>query len=168
MPGEVGPSFQVLLFPDRPELNSQCLVTYGLSAHLCQIVGNSDSTAKIELIVCADASFESKALATLLFAVGHDAVTRHTIPEVHEVLMGVGAVLSNPVFEHFYLTFPGYFPVEFELCEAISPPVAFVQLIPVSSKERDLIAKQGWRAFENAIVEQHIDLLSFDARNELE
>lgn len=164
---DAAPSFQVLLFSDRPKRDSQCLVTYGLSAHLLQIVGNGDSTIKMELLICADSSFDPEALAALLFAVGQDAVTQHATPGVRKVLMGSGAILLNPVFEHFYLTFPGYFPAEFEMCEAVSSPVAIVQLIPISSKEREAIEKQGWRAFEDGMVEQHIDLLAFDNRREL-
>lgn len=164
---DAAPSFQVMLFSECPERGNQCLVTYGLSAHLFQIVGKGDSTTRMELIICADSSFDPKALAALLFAIGQNAVARHAIPEVHGVLMGAGAVLSNPMFEHFYLTFPGYFPAEFEICEAVSPPVAMIQLIPISFREHEIIVKQGWRTFENGVAEQHIDLLAFDTRREL-
>ena len=159
--------FQVLLFPKQPEPDGQCLVTFGLSAHQLRIEGQSGNTSRMEFAICAASSFDSKELAALLIAVGLDAVTRHVTPGIHGVLMGSGAVLSNPLFEHFYLSFPGYFPAEFELCETVSPPVVIAQLIPITSGERELIERQGWRSFESAMVDQRIDLLAFDTRQEL-
>lgn len=159
--------FQVLLFPERPELDSQSLVTYGLSAYPLRIIGKNDSELRIELAICADSTFDSRDLVALLIAIGLKAFKRQATPGAHGVLEGEGAILTNPVFEHFYLTFPGYFPSEFELCETVSPPVAIIQLIPISSKERELIMERGWRYFEQAIVEQGIDLLKFDRRREL-
>jgi len=161
------PSLQVMWFPECPEPNSQCLVTYGLSAHILQIISNGNSVNKMELIICTKSSIDSKALAALLFAIGQDALVQHATPGVHRVLIGEGAVLSNPLFEHFYLTLPGYFPDEFAICEALSPPVTMVQLIPISSREREVIEKQGWRVFEDELVKQDIDLLAFDTRLEL-
>ncbi len=165
--GDDTSAFQVLQFSERPTPESQCLVTFGLSAYQLHVINKSHATTRSEFVICADSSFETKALAALLIAIGLDAVARNATAEVHDVLAGSGAVWSNPVFEHFYLTFPGYFPEDFELCEAVSPPVSFVQLVPVSSRERRAIFRQGWRAFENSIVNQKIDLLAFDTRREV-
>ncbi|MDZ4151301.1 suppressor of fused domain protein [Methylicorpusculum sp.] len=165
-PGDESP-FQVLLFPECPDSSSQCLVTYGLSAHQLRIMGKNDSVIQVELIICADSLFDPKVLAASLIAVGLDAIRKNAIPTVHEVLLGEGAVSSNPVFEHLYLTFPGFFSPEFELCETVSPPVAIVQLIPISTNEKKLIAKRGWRVFEEGLAKQDIDLFKFDQRKEL-
>lgn len=165
--GEDALPFQVLLFPECPELDGQSLVTYGLSAHPLRIIGKNDSDFRMEFAICADSTFDSRNLVALLIAVGLKTFERLATPGAHEVIAGEGAILTNPVFEHFYLTFPGYFPTEFELCETVFPPVAIIQLIPISSKERELIMEKGWRFFEQTIVEQGIDLLKFDRRREL-
>lgn len=162
-------SFEVFLYSEQPESDCQCLVTFGLSAHQLQLVGKCDCVFRMELAICASSLFDSKALGALLFAVGLDILEHHTTPGVHGVLGGCGSVLANgnPIFEHLYLASPGYFPHEFELCLDLSPPVAIIQLIPISSGERDLIENEGWEVFEDAIIEQGIDLLEFDGRREV-
>lgn len=160
-------SFQVLLFPECPDSECFCLATYGLSAHELAIANNADMAVRMELIICADSTCDDNALAALLMAVGHELLKHHSTPGVHGVLPGNGPVLENPIFQGFYLALPGYFPVEFEVCENISPPVAICQLIPISSREAELVNNSGWRAFENAIVDQCADLLAFDRRIEI-
>lgn len=160
-------AFEVLEFSGRPQLDSQCLVTFGLSAHHLQIAREGNSTIRMELAIFAYRTFDSKVLGALLFAVGLDAIERHLTSGLHGVLNGSGPVLSggNPEFEHLYLASPGYFPRSFDWCTELSPPVAIVQLIPISSGERKLITEVGWSAFEDAIAERNIDLLKFDARS---
>jgi hypothetical protein len=159
-------NFQVLLFSEHSNYDFQCLTTFGLSAVPLHIA-SKDAVTRMEFMICANLSMDSKALVALLMAVGRHATVHWTTPGIHGVLAGSGAVLTNPVFEHFYLTCPGYLPTGFGLCESLSPPVVMGQLVPVSSNERELIEKKGWRAFEYAVVEQGIDLLAFDNRKEL-
>lgn len=162
--------FQVLAYPKQPELDCLTLITFGLSAHQLQVSDNCEGKVRMELLICANSSFESKLLYPLLFAAGLDALEHHATPGVHGVLNGSGPVLigGNPLFEHLYLTHPGFFPKEFDLCEELSPPVSIAQIIPISSNEREFIVREGWSEFENRATEQSVDFLEFDARKEVQ
>lgn len=157
--------FQVFFFKDQPIVGSICLVTFGLSSH--QFVGPKGGALKFELIICARAEFDPRALSALLIAVGQHCLAEHSTPGLHGVLPGEGGVLSNPEFEHIYWTFPGQLPEEFEVCSNLSPPVYFFQLLPVSSGERDLILSLGWREFERRLQATQHDLLELDRREDV-
>ena len=157
--------FQVLLFRNKPEDGSFCLVTFGLSAH--HFEGPKGGILRFELLLCGRSHFDSKALSALLIAVGRYCLGKHSAPGLHGILPGDGAVLDNPKFEHIYWSFPGLLPEEFELCRNVSPPVHFFQLLPISSAERDLIQSLGWREFEDRLCRSRVDVLEFDRREEV-
>jgi len=159
--------FQVLLFRAQPDEGVNCLVTYGLSAVELALGSGPSRSAAIELMICADQMIEPKRLAATLIGVGMHALTQGALPDLHQVLPGQGAVHDHPLFEHFYLTSPGYFPAEFDRCAGLMPPIEMVQLLPVSTRERAMIARQGWENFEDAASSGEIDLLLYDRRPEV-
>lgn len=160
-------SFQVLLFPNNPYTTENCLVTFGLSAVELSLGAEQPRLATVELLICANNEIEPKRLAATLIGVASHALRHRSLPDLHEVLPGQGAVHDNPLFEHFYLTSPGYFPAEFDRCTAVVPPIEMVQLLPITSRERVIITQQGWAHFEEAAVADDIDLLEYDRRAEI-
>ena len=153
---------QVLLFSHQPAEGTGCLLTFGLSTH--QLITRGGSPIRTELVICARDSFDNRSIAALLLSVASNAIETHTFPGIHEVLVGKGPVLSNDSFEHFYLTYPGYFSKEFEVCSELTPPVTFSQLIPVSSSEYALLVQRGWKFLEAQFEAREVDLLDFDRR----
>ncbi|MSQ59073.1 MAG: suppressor of fused domain protein [Betaproteobacteria bacterium] len=160
--------FFVLRFPGKPEPADQSLVTFGLSTHLLEISGR-DERIRMEFVICANASFDSKILAVLLVMLGEMVLESHSVPGVHCIYPCGSPIIigGDPRFEYAYLSFPGYLPSEFEVCDDLKPPVRFMQVIPITANEVEFIKNNGWRAFEDAFDEQEIDLMEFGRRREV-
>jgi hypothetical protein len=162
-----GGTFQILLFRDQPEPGLNCVVTFGVSAADIALGRQSQRRARVELMICADASIEIARLAGPLMVVARTALEARRLPDLHELMEGEGAVSENPLFEHIYLTNPGYFPAEFDACEGVAPPIEIVQLVPVSNGEREIITRLGWARFEDGAAEQGVDFAQYDRRPEV-
>lgn len=162
-----GGTVQILLFRDQPEPGLNCAVTFGLSAVQVALGSPPTRNGRMELLICADATIEIPRLAGPLLVVARRAMKYRRLPDMHDVLEGEGAVSENPLFEHIYLTNPGYFPAEFDECKSVSPPVEIFQLLPISNRERDMIVGEGWKCFERGASAQDIDFAQYDRRPEV-
>ena len=159
--------FMVLVYPPKPSGADSILMTCGLSAHRLY-VPSENRTTRIELGIFAREGPSKAVLNALLTAVALHLLETHESPGRHGILPGEGPVLAggNPSFESFYLRPPVGLPDGFASCGDLSSPIEILQLIPITSGEERLIANAGWCAFEQAVLAQQIDLLSFDTRRE--
>lgn len=164
-----GEALSVFEYIGQPDSAATTLLTFGLSSHQFRTRAPTAVTLRTELMICANSEFDAKALSALLFAVSFDALVEHLMPAEHGVLPGSGPVLGagNPRFEHLYFARPGFFPVKFQRVENILIPIDVMQLIPISTREKELISAEGWEAFEDLVIAQGIDLLEFDQRDEV-
>jgi hypothetical protein len=157
---------QILIFPGVPDANSFSVATFGLSSHEL-LLSDEQRMIRIELMICADSKFDADGVAALLMGVATECRKRHAIPGIHAVIPGSGPVLNSPGFEHLYVTLPGYFPAEFEICKQVVPSVLIGQLVPITTREAHFVREHGWKAFEERLVEQGCDLIAFDSREEI-
>lgn len=160
--------FMVLSYSQQSNGVNNVLLTCGLSAHRLY-VGSENRLTRIELGIFARGSWDNSALSSLLTSVALYLYEAHEAPGAHGILPGEGAVLNggNPLFESFYLRSPVGFPEDLSICESNSLPIEILQLIPITSSEEKIIRAAGWKAFEEAVIVQKIDLLSFDTRLEV-
>lgn len=167
--GKSGFSINVFEYIGQPDSAATTLLTFGLSSHQLRTREVTPVAVRTELMICANAEFHSKALSALLFAVAFDALDEHLIPAEHRVLSGSGPVLTggHARFEHLYFARPGFFPLNFQRFEEVSLPVDVMQIIPISTSEKELISIEGWESFEDLVIAQGIDLLDFDRRDEV-
>ena len=154
---------------DAPRTNDgHTLCTFGLSDH--QLYSpDGERRSRLEHVVFLRDAGKREQVAALLLAIASHALGKHHSPGIHHVLPGEGPVLheGNPDFEHFYLCRPLAGEPEFALFGATVPPIALVQLIPISSAEKVFIETWGGPRFEQLLLEQGVDFRGFDERTQV-
>lgn len=94
----------------------------------------------------------------LLHQIAMSALTEGRAYVRGEVLGPQGPVVPGSKMEAFYVAIPAYFPDEFATCRAEGEAVAIAWLVPITAREAGYVAKHGWDAFEDRLVEADPDL----------
>ena len=164
------PEYELKIFCfDAPRTNDgNTLCTFGISDHQLYSA-DGERRSRLEHVVFLSDAGKRERVAALLLAIASHSLGKHQTPGIHHVLPGKGPVLhgGNPDFEHFYLSRPLAGDPEFALCDATVPPIALVQLIPVSNAEKAFIETWGGPRFEQLLLEQDVDILGFDERSQV-
>lgn len=77
----------------------------------------------------------------------------------------MGPVIPGTEMTAFYVTSPTYFPDGFATCNSDSSPTVIAWLVPVSSQEADFVARIGWEAFEDALVEHNPPVINWHRKS---
>jgi len=135
------------------------LFTFGISDHQLYSA-DGERRSRLEHVVFLRDAGKRERVAALLLAIASHALGKHHSPGIHHVFGGEGPVMhgGNPDFEHFYLSRPLAGEPDFATCDTMDPPIALVQLIPISNAEKAFIETWGGACFELLLLEQCIDI----------
>jgi hypothetical protein len=145
--------FQIAKFSPPGLPNVSAFATLGLSHHPLTS-SRSGKTIRLELLVLTEGSGAERWMPSLLQQLGNAAIENRSAPLRGDVLGPGGPVIPGAEMTAFYVTSPMYFPDEFATCKSDSAPTAIAWMVPISTREADLIARIGWQAFEDILVSQ--------------
>lgn len=152
--------FQVVRFEKGSGPGTISLATLGLGRHLLTSP-TSGREIRHELLILAMKGMESGAIPSLLHQVGSAALRGHRALLRGDVIGPHGPLVAGSSMEALYVTAPVYFPDEFATYADAEGPVVIAWLVPISASEADYVARHGWSAFEDRLVEQDPDLTDF-------
>jgi hypothetical protein len=152
--------FQVVRFSDGSDFDSVGYATLRLS----RFPLSSRTTGRVirqELLVLAAESLDPDRVVSLLLQVGSAALhARHALLR-GDVIGPAGAFIPGSDLTALYVAAPVYFPDEFATFVGDEGEVVIVWLVPISTLEANFVARRGWSAFEDKLVEQDPDLVDF-------
>lgn len=146
--------FQIARFtpPELPGVTA--FTTLGLSRHPLT-ASRSGKAIRLELLLLTEDGGTERWIPSLLQQTGEAAMENRSAPLRGDVLGPSGPVIPNTEMTAFYVTSPMYFADEFGTCNSDPSPTVIAWLVPISSREADFVARIGWEAFEDALVEQN-------------
>jgi hypothetical protein len=146
---------QVVRFEGRPEPGVDTYATLGLARHIVELPGSR--SIRQELLISADASFSSDAVAGLVLSLAEHVLRRGRALLRGEVIGPAAPVIAGSTLTAVYVTNPS--PFDPSLTEFVSePPTVFAFLIPIAETEARLVQERGWRWFEDALERRDPDL----------
>lgn len=78
-----------------------------------------------------------------------------------DVIGPAGIIVPESEATALYVTMPVYFPNEFATFADANGDVVVAWLVPITTREADFIACQGWDAFEDRLVVSDPNLADF-------
>jgi hypothetical protein len=152
-----GERVQLSRFENQPVHGATTLTTLGLSNHELHLADGG--SLREELIVAARKESEIDYLGRALHGIAKDILERHHALLRGDVLGPRGPVVPDSTLEAFFCIHPAYWPESFDLFEGPEFEVGFLWLVPITKKESDYIANEGWKPMLDKIEAQDPDLL---------
>jgi hypothetical protein len=146
--------FQIAKFSPPGLPNVSAFATLGLGRHPLT-AQRSGKTIHLELLLLTEDGAAERWIPSLLQQIGDTAIENRCALLRGDVLGPRGPVIPDAEMTAFYVTSPMYFPDDFATCTSDSSPTVIAWLVPISSREADLIARIGWQAFEDILVSQN-------------
>lgn len=140
---------QIVAFDNAPVDGVTTYATMGLSRYsLSQSSGNH---IRQELLTSAEAGQDPAKMVNLLLA-----IAEHLVDERQALARGQVTTpqREDGVGTSFYCTNPSPFDQTTLTAEKFDPDVVFVYLIAILDSEAELVAKMGWRWFEEQLEAQ--------------
>lgn len=167
--GKVLP-YQVISFRDKPIEKAVTYITLGLSNHVMKLIDKEEhqvSEVRMELLASAYESIGPVPVVSLMMFIAEAALDRHECPWNGTVISLGSPIADSEEFQSVYCTEAGYFADDFKIYEASDPKTVFVNLVPITIREREFIQNNGSEAFDMQLIVQQPDLLNFDKRPEI-
>jgi hypothetical protein len=149
--------FQVVRFEKGSGSGTVGFARLGLSRHGLPSV-TSGREIRHQLLLLVPDSLRDGPMPALLHQVGMRALTSERALLRGDVLGPQGPLLPGSSMVALYVGMPVYFPDEFGSCEEDGHSVVIAWLIPISKLEAGYVARHGWGAFEERLVEADPDL----------
>ncbi|MDG4820257.1 suppressor of fused domain protein [Asanoa sp. WMMD1127] len=142
--------------PDSPFAGVMTVVTVGLwQRHLT--VGGDGALHQELLMHVPNEDYPARA-AGLLFQVAGELVGREAGLRQGQVLGPAGPVFPGSRMTALVATNPGYLPESFAVCRAEAVPIVLTLLVPVTTREADLVRSRGLPALTHLFAAQDPDL----------
>lgn len=152
--------FQIVRFAGGSGPGTVSFSTLGLS-RIPLHSSVSGKEIRHELLVLTPDSLRDGPLPALIHQVAMIAVHSGHAFLRGDVVGPRGPLVPGSTLEAIYVAMPAYFPDEFASCEENGDPVAIAWLVPISAREADYAARNGWSAFEDRLVDADPDLTDF-------
>ena len=158
-----GKRLQVVRFKDQPEPGVDTYATLGLSEYVLAM--QTGREVREELVLCATDRVCDKDVASILLWIAErcvdsgDAILRGQIIDLGAALAEGGEITA------LYATNPSVFDDRLLAIDSEQPPLVFVWLIPVTTREAAFVRERGWRAFEAALEEEDPDIWNMERRS---
>lgn len=152
--------FQIVRFSGGSDVDSVGYATLGLSRYPLSS-RSSGRVIRQELLMLAPESLAPDRVVSLLLQAGTMALRSQRALLRGNVIGPAGAIVPKSDLTALYVTMPVYFPDDFATLAGDDGDVVVAWLVPVSTREADFIARRGWGAFEDRLVEQDPDLVDF-------
>ncbi len=150
--------FQIVRLRAGPLPETVTHATLGLSGFgLCS--WGSPKTIRHELVMLSRRGEVPKNIPALLQQVALPAITRKHAYLRGELIGPRGALFEGTELEALYVAAPAYCPEAFATVSTNFGAVVFAWVVPVTQGEADYIGRNGWRAFEDLLMETDPDLL---------
>ena len=150
--------FTIAQFAGGPIKNIDTYSTIGLS----DVAMKSRVSKKLirhELFIMKRPS-EHKNVPALLLQIGMDAIKKEQPYLRGDVICKPGRLFDNSEMVSLFITNSMYMPSSFGECiSTTGAPVVFAWLVPITRGEALFVHDNGWRKFEDKIVELETDLL---------
>lgn len=160
-PDGVSMPFQIVRFAGGADERSVGYSTIGLSNHrLTSRV--SGRHIRQELFVLAEEHIDPDLIVSLLYQVGCAAVQARQALLRGQVIGPAGTLFPGTKMTALYVTVPVYFPDDFATIAAEAGNIVVSWLVPIGDREAAFVAEHGWSLFEDQLVDQDPDLISFD------
>lgn len=151
--------FEVLRFRDKPVRGATTHVTLGLSNHPFAV---QHGHLREELVFAAWQRFDDWDVPAMLHTIASMIATRQTAVLRGQVLDPGRPLFPGSTLSALYFSAPPYFPEAFDFFAGTVPQTLFVGLVPISTRETQVIAEQGWSRFEDSLVTRNPDLLDLE------
>ncbi|MCK6545900.1 suppressor of fused domain protein [Myxococcota bacterium] len=148
--------FEVLRFRDRPVRGATLHATLGLCEHPFAL---QHGAVREELVFSAWQRFDDWDVPAMLHTIASMIATRETAVLRGQVLDPGRPLFPGSTLSALYFTAPPYVPEAFDYLATTVPPTLFVGLVPISTREAQVITEQGWSRFEDSLVARNPDLL---------
>jgi hypothetical protein len=148
--------FKVVRILAQPVHGATTFVTLGLSD--VELALPSGKGVRQELVFCCYAKHETTAIPGLLKTVGEELLKSGKALARGDVLGPAGPLFDGDLTA-FYASLPVVFPKPLATWDGSVPPTVFVWLVPVTSDEANVVARQGWSEFETILEASDPDLL---------
>ncbi|MFI6717728.1 suppressor of fused domain protein [Kribbella sp. NPDC050470] len=152
--------FQIVRFDQGSDDKTVSFATLGLGRYPLRSTTTA-RTFRHELLLLAPNKLARGPLPSLLQPIGQACIQDGRALLRGDVLGPRGPLLAGSQMEAFYVAMPAYFPDEFATCEGPDGPVVISWLVPIAAPEAHYVARHGWEAFEDRLVEQDPDLTDF-------
>jgi hypothetical protein len=152
--------FQIVRFDHGSGPHTVSFATLGLGRYPLP----SPSTGRAirhELLMLAPERLARGPLPSLIQQIGTAAIAGRRALLRGDVIGPHGPVVAGSQMGAFYVAMPAYFPDDFATCECEEGSVVIAWLVPISATEAEYVARRGWEAFEDRLVEQDPDLTDF-------
>lgn len=159
-PSGIEMPFQVVRFERGSGPGTISFATLGLGRYpLTSPTSGRD--IRHELLVIAPTDLASSTIPSLLHQVGNAAIRGRRALVRGDVVGPQGPLVAGSTLEALYVTAPVYFPDNMATYEGGDSHVVIAWLVPITAIEADFVARKGWDAFEDLLVERDPDLTDF-------
>jgi hypothetical protein len=151
--------FKIARFDGQPVRAAETHVTLGVSE--VPLVAPDPARVRQELLFTCYKR-HSASPQDLLHVVAGDVMRDGRALLRGQVLGPAGPLFPGSRLEALYCGVPVYFDDGFHELHSTEPPTVLMWLIPVARTEAKFVATEGWRRFEDALVEIDPDLLDLE------
>lgn len=142
-----GSSVQIVRFRNQPEPGVDTYATLGLSDEQLYML-KSERYVRQELLMCATQSWPERDVVSILLWIS-EGIARRTTALLRGDVMELGRPISKESeLTAVYATNPTAFGEQLLAVDSEQPPIVFVWLIPITSREASFVRGTGWSAFE--------------------
>jgi len=146
--------------PDSPWTGASTLATVGLSRH--HLARSGSRGLHQELLMHFTAAKEPSNAAGILFQVAAELIDRGHGLRRGEVVGPRESLFRRGKTTALYAAVPVYLPDSFAVCREANRTIVLTWLVPITTDEAEVVGKQGWRAFEDALVARDPDLTDIE------
>lgn len=147
--------FRILRFADQPCSDVSTCATFGLSREpLCQHDG---SFLREEFMISASDDTSSDEVAAVLALIGERSLQSGSAIARGDVVR-LPAELSLGRSRALFALPPTAFDDSLYMIRSAEPPVAFMWLLPITTREADFAESNGWEALERRLIEVDPDI----------
>lgn len=119
---------------------------------------HDDQTVRQELLIACREPVPKANVASVLLDLGEQAITEHSAYLRGDVIGPRGPMFPSGELCAVYIADPVSFPEAFARFEGIS----LIWAVPITVAEAHFVGEQGWRAFEQLLVDGDPDLLDLE------
>lgn len=156
-PDQVQMPFGILRFNDVPALDTIAYATLGLS-HRTLVSRRTGKEIHQELLMLIRKPQMDLYIPSILHQVGMALLTSGKALLRGEVVGPAGPIAPMSPMEALYVAAPIYLPDEFATYSDGEEQVVIAWLVPIFAAEAELIARKGWRSFEDLLAATDPDL----------
>jgi hypothetical protein len=147
---------QIVGFRNQPEPGVTTFARLGMSRYVLDLSGSRE--IRQELFVSVNEGSSEPEVASFVLSLSENIVKRRHAALRGEVLGPQAPLVSEASVTLVYITNPSPFDKSFTDFVFPPPALVFAYAFPITNSEAMLVAKHGWRWFENALEEQKPDV----------